>query len=95
MAVGKRLGVVKNAAREVVAVGHAVSARRTRRQVVSGGGETEKQAAGFGHGAARRYIATAAVEARQHGHGGASRGDAGAESWFENGRGNSGDLRRR
>ena len=39
---------------KAVAAGHATSAPRTRRQVLSGGGETGKQATGLGRGAARR-----------------------------------------
>jgi hypothetical protein len=66
-------------------VDHAVSARRTRRRVVSGGGETEKQVVALGRGAPGRCIAGVAVRAWQHDRGGASHGDAGAESWFENG----------
>jgi hypothetical protein len=62
-----------------VAVDHTALARRTRQRVVSGGGETGKQAAVL----------------EQRSHEGASRGDAGMESWFENGWKNSGDSRRR
>ena len=69
----------------VVTVDHAASARRTRRRVVSGGGETGKQAAVLGRGVAHRGIAATTAWARQRDRGGASRGDAGAESWFENG----------
>ena len=42
-----------------VVVDHAVLARRTRRQVVSGSGETGKQAAALGHSAACRCVAAA------------------------------------
>jgi hypothetical protein len=65
-------------------VDHAASAQRTRWRVVSGGGEIGKQAAALGCGAARRCIAAAAVRTMQRSHGGAS-GDAGVESWLENG----------
>jgi hypothetical protein len=37
-------------------VDHAASARRTRRQVVSGGGEIERWATALGRGAARRRV---------------------------------------
>jgi hypothetical protein len=84
MVARKRLDVVKNATRGAVAVDHAASAQRTRWRVVSDGGEIGKQAAALGRGAARRCIAAAAVRTRQRGRGGAS-GDAGVESWLENG----------
>jgi hypothetical protein len=68
-----------------VAVDHAASAQETQRRVVSGGGETGKQAAVLRHGAARHYIAAVVVRAWQLDRGGASRGDAGTESWLKNG----------
>ena len=58
-----------------VAVDHAASAQRTRRRVVSGGGEIGRQATALGRGAARRCIAAAAVRAAwQRGRGGTDRG---------------------
>jgi hypothetical protein len=44
-------------------VDHITSPRRTRRQVMSGGGETGKQAAALGHGATHRSIAVAVEKA--------------------------------
>jgi hypothetical protein len=55
MAAGKRLGAVKNATCRVIDVSHTVLAQRTRRRVVSGGGETGRQAVALNRGAARRY----------------------------------------
>jgi hypothetical protein len=54
-----------------VIVDRAVLAQRTRRRVVSGGGEIGRQAAGLERGATRRHVAGAVVWARQHGGDGA------------------------
>ena len=63
--------------------------------MVSGGGETGRQALALGRVVARRCVAAVVVRARQHGRGGARRGDAGTVSGFENGCGHSGESRGR
>jgi hypothetical protein len=73
-------------------VDHAASAQRTRRRVVSGGGEIERRATALGRGAARRRISAAgsmfAVE-----HAAAVQAWWRFESGFENGCGHSGNSK--